>query len=268
MPECVITQISPENLRRYIIELVLADRWNRFTADKYIRYCLENHITECKEKVIQYVLNRALNGGFPYWALEYLEKEFGLCVILSDVLPACNDDDLLSNLAARIPGNMPSTVLETKLWNAYRKNHNMRLLTDLLKRNNKEALLEYYVQAQKLMTLPDMVSEPVVPETTDAIRKIESTDCLPVLIDLLKLAYNPNFKDREHFGLRDSCWNAIAAIGKVDYGITHDALSAARTDKKTTVNTAILDLIDAIERDLPYILDKPMSFENAVLLIP
>ena len=108
----------------------------------------------------------------------------------------------------------------------------------------------------------------LVPETTDSIRKIESTDCLPVLIDLLKLSYDPNFKDREHFGLRDSCLNAIAAIGKIDYDITHDALLAARTDEKTTVDTAILDLIDTIECDLPYVLDKPMSFENAVLLIP
>ena len=124
------------------------------------------------------------------------------------------------------------------------------------------------MQAQELMTLPDMVSEPVVPETTDAIREIESADCLPVLIDLLKLSYDSNFKDREHFGLRDSCCNAIVAIGKVDYDITHDALSVARTDKNTTVDNAILDLIDAIERDLPYDLDKPMSFENAVLLIP
>ena len=268
MPECVITQISPENLRKHIVELILTDRWNHYTADEYIRYCLENHITECKEKVIQYVLNRALNGGSPYWALEYLEKEFGLFVILTDVLPACNDDDLLSNLAARIPGNICSTILDTKLWNAYRKNHNIRLLMYLLKRNNREALLEYYMQAKKLMTLPDMVSDPVVPEITDAIRKIESTDCLPVLIDLLKLSYESNFKDREHFGLKDSCWNAIAAIGKVDYDITHDALSAARTDGKTIVDTVILDLLDAIEYDLPYILDKPMSFDNALLLIP
>ena len=268
LPECVITQITPENLRKQIIELVLTDRWNCYTADEYICYCLEYHITECKEKIIQYALNRAMNGGSTYWALEYIDKELGLSVILSDVLPACDDDGLLSNLAARIPANIPSTILDTKLWNAYRKNHHICWLTDLLKRNNKEALLEYYVLAQKQMTLPDMVAEPVVPETTDAIRKIDSTDCLPVLIDLLKLSYDPNFKDRNYFGLRDSCLNAIAAIGKVDYDITHDALLAARTNKKMAADTAILDLIDAIECDLPYILDKPMNFDYAVLLIP
>jgi len=267
LPKCVITQITPENLRRQIIELVMTDKWNHYTADEYIRYCLEYHITECKEKVIQFTLNRTMNGGSTYWALEYLEKEFGLGAILSGVLPACNNDDLLSNLAARIPSKIYSSVLDYKLWNAYRNHHDTRWITYLLDRSNREALLAYYEQARELMTLPDMVPEPAVPEATEAIRKIESADCLSVLINLLQLSCDPNFKDREYFGLRDSCCNAIVAIGKTDYTITRNALSAAKTESKTTFDTVILDLIDAIEYELPYIIDKPMSFETAIQII-
>ena len=76
LPECVITQISPEYLRKQIVELVFTDSWNQYNANEYIRYCLENHITECKEKVIQYVLNRTLNGGSTYLYNAFLDGLF------------------------------------------------------------------------------------------------------------------------------------------------------------------------------------------------
>ena len=268
LPECVVTQISPEKLRECIVELIHAGKWNQFTANEYIRYCLEYHITECKEDIKQYVLDRRINGGLPYWALEYLEKEFGIDVILTEILPACNDDDLLSNLAERIPENIFSSVLDNKLWDAYHSHQNMKWLTNLIKRNNKDALLEYYRQAFNLMTLPDMVLEPMVPETTEAIRNIDSPECISVLVDLLKLSYNPRFKDRKYFGLKYSCTNAITAIGKIDYAKTHDTLSAAITEDKTPSDKAILDMIHAIEAERQFTLDKPMEFEIAVQIVP
>ena len=53
--------------------------------------------------------------------------------------------------------------------------------------------MEYYKEATERMTLPDMVGEPAVPETTEAIREIDSVQCLSVLMDLLKLSYNVSF---------------------------------------------------------------------------
>lgn len=49
----------------------------------------------------------------------------------------------------------------------------MRCLGEMIKHNSLKGLLEYYKEAKERLTLPDKVEEPMVSETTEAIREID-----------------------------------------------------------------------------------------------
>lgn len=267
LPECLTSQIQPDTLRKYIIEQIHANKWNRWTAPALIQYCKTNKITECKEAIVHYILDAELNDGYPYPALEYLEELFGIDSLLADILPNCDNEDLLSNLSSRIPNNTPSPLLEKKLWESYEKKKESRWLEDLIKHNNIAALQEYYKQAKKCMTLPDMVNEPCIPEITEAIREVTSPTCIHVLIDLFVLSYTPGFIDREGFGLKGVCWSAIKNVAREDYEAMQKALTAAITTEKSDINTALKDLSYSIKDEQTYVQDKPLDFDFAKQLV-
>lgn len=267
LPECITSQICPDVLKQYVVEQIHTGKWNRFTAPGLIQYCKDNKITECKTSIIEYILNKDLNGGYIYPALDYLGELYGVGTMLSDVLPACDDDELLSELSARIPNDISSALLDQKLWKAYRKKNESRWLIALIKHNNVDALREYYKKAKELMSLPDMIEEPCVPEITVAIRDVTLSSCISVLVDLFVLAFDTEFKDRDGFGLRNSCWKALKAIAEKEYGGTREALLSAMTDEDLAANTALRDLCNEIENEHKYVQDEPLDFEFAKVLV-
>lgn len=267
IPQCLIALISEDKLKNRVIELMKSTKLNSYSAPAYIHYCLEHQISECKEYVVHYLLDNAQKEGSTYWELEYLEKMFGIGLIISDILPHCENDDMLLSISARIPTQVVSQVLEDKLWEAYQTKKDICWLGELIKHNSVKGLLEYYKEATERMTLPDMVGEPAVPETTEAIREIDSVQCLSVLIDLLKLSYNVSFVDREFFGLKSSCWNAILTIGQSNYTETRAILFAAqKRDCLSAFDYALLDLIQAMDEVQQRALDQPVDFETAIIL--
>ena len=266
LPECVIKKIEPEKLKSKIIELIDNNKWNRYTASAYIRYCLEHQIKECKDKIIQHLLDKENNVGSIYWALEYLQKLFGTEILISEVLSKCNDLTLLFSLSAKIPQNIHCEMLQDKLWEAYKNTSNISWLIELLKHGDPKALSQYYEKAKTLMTLPDLVPEPGVPEMTDAIREIDSIHCLPILMDLYILSHKTEFIDREAFGLRDASRYAISMIAKTEYDQTHNAIEEMQTDNDSVINLALSDLLQSIENERHFTNDQPMGFDEAVML--
>ena len=266
LPECIVKKIEPGKLKTRIIELIDSNKWNYFTASAYIRYCLEHHMKECKDKIIQHLLDKEDHWGSTYWGLEYLQKLFGTDILISEVLSKCNDLKLLSGLSAKIPQHIHSEMLHDKLWEAYKNTSNISWLIELLKHGHPKALSQYYEKAKSLMTLPDMVPEPKVPEMTDAIREIDSSQCLSILIDLYMLSHEAGFTDRDAFGLRDSSRYAISMIAKSEYDQTHNAIEKALTGNDLDVDPALLDLLQSIENDRQFTNDQPISFNEAVML--
>lgn len=267
VPQCLLPLIPEGKMNNRVIELIRSNKLNSYSASAYIRYCLDHHILECKEHVVHYLLDNAANKGSTYSELICLEKMFGIGLIISDILPNCNNDDMLLSISARIPVQVTSQVLEDKLWAAYQIKKDMRWLTELIKHNSLKGLLEYHNEAAERMTLPDMVREPAIPETTEAIREVDSIQCLPVLIDLLKLSCNASFVDREFFGLKSSCWNAILAVSRTHYIETHAMLLAAQKGAcLAAFDYAILDLVQAMDADQQIVLDQPMGFETAIIV--
>lgn len=267
LPECITSQIQPSILREHVIELIHSKKWNRWTAPALIQYCKTNKIMECREEITQYILDVELNDGYTYPALDYLEKLFGIDSLLNDILPYCDNEDLLSNLSARIPNNIPSPQLDKKLWETYESKKDNRWLEALIKHNNIDALREYYKQAKERMTLPDMVNEPCILEVTEAIHEITSPTCIHILIDLFTLSYTPGFIDQEGFGLKSVCWSVIKNIARVDYEATQKALTAAITTEKSDTNTALKDLLYSIKDEQPYMQDTPLDIDFAKQLV-
>ena len=106
IPQCLIDLISEDKMDNRVIELMKSTKLNSYSAPAYIRYCLEHQIAECKEYVVRYLLDNSKNKGSTYWELEYLEKMFGLGLIISDILPHCKNDDMLLSISARVPAQV------------------------------------------------------------------------------------------------------------------------------------------------------------------
>lgn len=267
LPECVIRQIQPEALRQCILDIIHKNEWNQFTAPGLINYCKEKRIIECKCEIIEYILDNRINGGYTYPALQCIKELFGIESILDEVLPKCENLELLYEISAIIPNETPSLLLDQKLWVAYKTTTDFRWLEALIKRNNIDALQEYSLRAKECMSLPDMIDEPRVPELTEAIRSITSTSCVSILVDLYLLAYTPNFIDREVFGLKSSCQSAIKTIARKDYKIAKAAIQTIAESNGAEVQTILHDLLDLIDEEIKHVKDEPIDFEAAKELV-
>lgn len=263
LPECITNQLSSDMLKQFVLDQIHGKKWNRFTAPALIHYCEENRITECKSEIIQYVLDDQINSGYTYQALQCLKELHGINCILEDVLPECQSTELLSSLSAVIPNETAAPLLDQKLWEAYKQTSDLHWLKILINHNNVEALIEYLSLANKRMSLPDMVDEPRVPELTEAIRNVTSPQCTSALIDLYVLSCNPDFTDRDFFGLKHSCHNAIKTISREDYELVQNAIHKIETDGDTNIQGALHDLLVSIIEEVKHIQDKPLDFESA-----
>ena len=87
------------------------------------------------------------------------------------------------------------------------------------------------------------------------------------MVVLYSLSNDPGFTDRESFGLRNSCWNAIKTIANNNYEEAKAAILDARTNDKSSVDLALQDLLEAIENEQQYIQDKPFTFEFAKQIV-
>ena len=101
---------------------------------------------------------------------------------------------------------------------------------------------------------------------TEAIREIRKTKAIPILIRLLKLAYNPAFVDKENFGLMDSCWNALTTIAEEHYQEVYEALKQERTYDKSRADIGISDIMKTIRDNQERTIDAPLDFETALIL--
>ncbi len=266
-PSWVLDSVDSSVVSELITKTIIEKKLNSLIAPTYIKYCTDNNLKECKNSIIELILYSEYNNGFYSYGIEYISKLFGVGVLLSEVVPFCVDDKVLLNVASYIPIDVPSDELEEKLWNIYNKTKDIDCLRRLIARSNCNAIEEYYLLAKANMTLPDDVPEPEVPALTDAISHISNPQCADVLIKLLLLANDKQFKDRKDFGLKYysvstlrniARSNGEEVIAKLEQNITHD-----NSDSDVAIN----ELLRSINADLINSSDTPISFEQALILI-
>ena len=217
IPNYIATHLEHETLVKCIIQNIKNKIWNSLVAPNYINFCIDNNIREVKHEVIDFLFDTERNRFGINDGVEYLCKLFGYEEIEQNVLPRCNEDELLTSIAYHTPFNIQSYLLEEKMMNAYRISQNQKWLPLLIHRSNVEALEEYYQLACSSNQIPDMTEGSQVPYIADAFRSITKIKALPILVKLMKLTFYPGFKDKEFFGLYSGCWDAIMNIAKEKY---------------------------------------------------
>lgn len=268
IPNYIVTHLEHETLVKCIIQNIKNKIWNSLVAPNYINFCIDNNIREVKHEIIEFLFDPERNRFGINDGVEYLCKLFGYNEIEQNVLPRCNEDELLTSIACHTPFNIQSNLLEEKMINAYRISQNPKWLHLLIRRSNVEALEEYYQLAYSSNQIPDMTEGSQVPYIADAFRSISKIKTLPTLVRLMQLTFNPGFKDKEFFGLYSGCWDAIMNIAKEKHEEVNSYLRSVRINDHSPFDDAVSDLLNAIKAEQKKIVDTPMSFDIALALLP
>lgn len=266
-PAWVLDSVDCSVVSEVIAKVINDKKLNQLIAPAYIKYCTDNNLKECKDSIIEFILNSEYNDGFYSYGIEYISKLFGVGVLLSEIVPYCMDDKVLLSVTSYIPIDVPSAELEEKLWGIYIKTKDMDCLRRLIARSNYNALEEYYSLAKKHMTLPDDVPEPEVPALTDAISNVSNLQCADILIKLLLLANDKQFNDRKDFGLKYYSVYALRGIARFSGEEVIEKLKQNITRDNSDCDIAINELLRLINADLINSSDTPIPFEQALILI-
>ena len=268
IPNYITSHLTHENLKKCIIHNIKNNLWNSLTAPQYINFCIDNKIREVKQQIIEFLFDSECNFFGINSGVEYLTKLFGYEEIEQFVLPRCDEYELLTSIAYHTPFNIQCDLLEEKMIKAYRISNNQKWLPLLILRSNVEALEEYYQLASSLNQIPDMTEGSQVPYIADAFRSINKPKALPILVKLMQLTFNPGFRDKEFFGLYSGCWDAIINIAKRNHEEVFSYLHNIKKSDHSPFDDTISDLLNAIKAEQKIIMDKPMSFDTALALLP
>ena len=266
-PDWVLNALDENDVSRIITQRINEKRLNVFLAPAYIRYCIDNNVTGCKNSLIEYILDPEYNCGDYSYGIEYIAKVFGEKVLLDEVVPYCSDMKMLLNVVSYIPEHVPSDYLDDKLWSMYCDSKDLECLKRLIERNYLAAVEEYYQLAVESMALPDDVPEPAVPILLDSISAVSSPRCTDTMIKLLLLAYDKDFKDREDFGLKHFSFSALRKIA-VNNADTVIAKLEQVKGQEAEINEVISYLLQTIKADQIRLSDVPWTFEEALTLVP
>ena len=169
MPQSVMKELVLYNIRNNPLRDSI--------AAAHIRYCEQNSISGIKDFVVEYLLRE---DSRYYWhvALNYLNKLYGIGVIVHEVLPECKENELLQSIANLVPFGFESSMLDAKLYEAYRQTGDSYCQGMLIRRNNRSALEHYYREAEEKNQIPDYPRSNNVPTLTETIRNSFRFDCL------------------------------------------------------------------------------------------
>lgn len=268
LPTYAVKWLDEKTITSTIIANIHAGELNPYTAPAYAHYCMEHGITECKDDIIAYLIDKEKNNGFVYAEVEYVVKLFGVDTLLEAVLPHCDEERLLECIVVHIPLEKESDELDCLLWDSYSRTKDIKWLRYLIKRNNNNALEEYIKLCRDSLASLDKQLRGIVSKSEDAIRAVCKTNCLDSLINLMKVVSDPEFLDETEygFGIGNSCWEAITNIAKANYSLTIATLEKNRFGENETFNERIGDLIQRIKTGREYSSDIALSFESAFML--
>lgn len=264
-PKYLLDHIPEDRMTELVLDNIQHETLREGMAAAHLNYCTQHRLYGAKDFAIEF-LSRDESEGFRYSALHYLTELYGVDVIINDVVPLRGDERFLRDIVYHIPLHIPALLLDEKLEEAYMQNSSRDLQELLIKRNNRRALEKYWTTAKELRTLPDMTQGSWVPTVTEAIRCINDVGLMDLLIQLLRLCNESDFVDKEFFGLRNSCWEAIKNIASTHYeevkaNLT-DEMCHASDDQKLTC----IDLLQRIEECYQFQFDNGIDFETALVL--
>ena len=265
-PQYLLDCIPNPAFREQVLHNIHHEELCSDVASAHLRYCTKWRLEGAKEFAIAY-LNRNDSDNFRYVALNYLSDMYGTDVLINDVLPICTDAKLLRDITYHIPNYRPVPMLDKMLADTYRREPTLEWQEILIKRNHRTALLQYYEEAKCAHSIPDMTRGCQVPSLTDSIRYLTNPQLVDIVIQLLCLCNTSDFVDKESFGLRHSCWEAIKRMAAIDYKSVRNALVSEReTTGKVEQKHTCIDLIQKIDELYAVHIDKALTFEEALVL--
>lgn len=267
-PDWLVNSLDRSVMSSEIIKRINNRELNVFLTPAYLRYCIDNKVSECKAAVIEFVLDPEYNCGYYSYGVEYISTVFGEKILINEVVPFCTDMKVLLDVSKSIPANALSAELDEKLWAHYCATKDMDCLCRLIKREYSKAVEEYYHLALSLMALPDDVPEPAVPILSDSLSSVSSPGCTETMIKLFILAYNKDFKDRKDFGLKYFSFSALRRIAVNNADNVIEKLEQQKRQETEEITEAITNLQQTIQDDQIRSSDIPWTFEEALTLVP
>ena len=212
-----------------------------------------------------HILNQKEEKDIHSFAIRYLAELYGTATIIHEVLPLCQTDEFLRTMVYYVPSDFVAPKLDEKLDDTYKCTPSKEWMEILIKRNHRNALEQYLCEAKKKNGIPDMTDGNQLPTMTEAISSVSDSSLLDIILELLRLCVTPGFIDKESFGLKRSCWNAICNMAQNDYVIVKDKLEQLNNESKD-FNQICIDLIEKIGESRHIQLDVEMEFDEAFIL--
>lgn len=264
-PQYLLDHIPEEEMEKLVLHNIRNEELREGVAAAHLNYCTEHRLYGAKDFAKSF-LSTAESEGYRYSALNYISELYGIDVLLDEVVPLCNNERFLLDVAYHIPLHISTPMLDGKLESTLKQNPTTHLVELMIRRNHKSALEWYYEQAERLKTLPDMTEGSMVPSITESIRYVNSIELIDVVIKLLRLINQPDFADKDLSGLRDACWKSIINMASLHYDEVKTALTIEKNQTSDNQRLTCIDLLQRIEELYQFSIDKGIEFELALVL--
>lgn len=266
IPAYIMEQFSKDDLDRQILYNINNNIPKRSVAAAHLRYCTDQKLLGAKEFAIQYLIQPG-EVFDSYAALHYLSELYGSQVIIDEIVPHCNNNKLLRDITYHIPLGMYNSLLEAKIEAAYHEDPSNSWLEIMIQRNHRDALQYYYDKARAINSLPDMTVGSMVPSLTESIRNVSDYALVDLILKLIKLYCKSSFVDKEAFGLRDSCWNAIKNMAMSHPVEVKQILEDEKNRATDEYHLECIDLLQIVDGMQPDMKDDPLDFSLATSLL-
>lgn len=205
---------SESALVTQVVKDVQSDSVDPNTLAKHIDYLRECHCNEIADSAREKCIQEDKDTELSRSAVKYLHDMFGSEYIGHEVLPYCSSD--LMKCIAQMFDDIDQGELKSAMEKVYSQKYDTDIQAYLITFNCKSALEDYVEYVRNTKSVPQNDGNPIG-GTTVAISCINDLDLVSLLEELIKIAFSPDFKDREYNSLSGSLYKAFENCAKTDY---------------------------------------------------
>lgn len=205
---------SESALVTQVVKDVQSDSVDHDTLAKHIDYLCECQCKDIADDARNICIQEVKDTELSRSAVKYLHDMFGSEYIEHEVLPYCGSD--LVKCIAQMFEDIDQGELKSAMEKVYSQKYDTDIQAYLITFNCKSALEDYIEYVRNTKSAPQNDGN-LIGGTTAAISCINDLDLVPLLEELIKIAFAPDFKDREYNSLSGSLYKAFENCAKTNY---------------------------------------------------
>lgn len=212
----IVREIDPILVRKRIINNIRKQSIHMDVFENHIEYCIENNIDDCKKDISKYFINKKLPYDERDNAFKYLIKFDGIKECIKKYFYSL-EEEYQNHILPKII-EIDKDILEewlTEKLKSCKKTSKKMFYAKYLILSEKEYGLNYYLNWSNKNNMA-YVDKNSYEDINEALAKINDDSLTKYLLELLKITFRNNFKDKKYNGIYNNVRKALINIASVN----------------------------------------------------